>query len=91
MIENQYYVYILTRERNSVFYVGMTSDLIKRVNEHKQGVADGFAKKYNVKKLVYYEIHDNRDVALHREKLIKKWKRKYKIDAIRHGRIFTRN
>ena len=55
MNEQTYFVYILTRERNGVFYVGVTNDLVKRVYEHKQEFAHGFTKKYCVKQLVYYE------------------------------------
>ena len=82
MLEYEYYVYILTKDRNSTFYVGVTNDLKRRVYEHKEEIVTGFTKKYNVKKLVYYEIHNDINEAIHREKIIKKWKRKYKIDAI---------
>ena len=81
-MEDNYYVYILTRERNSVFYVGVTSDLIRRVYEHKMGLVEGFTKKYNIKSLVYYEQFEDIYLAIAREKLIKKWKRQYKINAI---------
>jgi putative endonuclease len=82
MKEHNYYVYILTRQRNSVFYVGITNDLVRRVYEHKEGLIDGFTKKYNVKMLVYYEHTEDIFEAIHREKLIKKWSRKIKVDAI---------
>jgi len=82
MNEQTYFVYILTRERNSVFYVGVTNDLVKRVYEHKQEFAHGFTKKYCVKQLVYYEEYNDIHEAIYREKIIKKWKRKYKINAI---------
>ena len=82
MLEYEHYVYILTKDRNSTFYVGVTNDLKRRVYEHKEEIVTGFTKKYNVKKLVYYEIHNDINEAIHREKIIKKWKRKYKIDAI---------
>ena len=77
-----YYVYILTRERNSVFYVGVTNNLVRRVYEHKMGLVEGFTKKHNIKTLVYYEQFDDIYLAIAREKLIKKWKRRYKISAI---------
>ena len=77
-----YYVYILTRERNSVSYVGITNNLVRRVYEHKIGFVEGFTKKYNVKMLVYYEQFEDVRDAIAREKLIKKWKRQYKINAI---------
>jgi putative endonuclease len=78
----EYYVYILTRERNSVFYVGVTNDLIRRVYEHKNEMVVGFSKKYQTKMLVYYEQFDDIGVAISKEKIIKKWKRRYKISAI---------
>ena len=82
MKDHNYYVYILTRERNSVFYVGVTNNLIRRVYEHKQKIISGFTKKYNVTMLVYYECFHEITAAIYREKVIKKWKRKYKIAAI---------
>ena len=82
MRNHEYYVYILTSERNSVFYVGVTNDLIRRIYEHKHNMIDGFTKKYNVKMLVYYEYFNDIREAIYREKVIKKWKRKYKIHAI---------
>jgi putative endonuclease len=82
MKKHDYYVYILTRERNSVFYVGVTNNLLRRVYEHKKGIISGFTKKYNVKMLVYYEHFNDVLAAICREKAIKKWQRKYKIAAI---------
>lgn len=82
MREHNYYVYILTRERNSVFYVGVTNNLLRRVYEHKEGIISGFTKKYNVKMLVYYEYFNDIYAAINREKVIKKWRRKYKIAVI---------
>ena len=82
MKENNYYVYLLTRERNSVFYVGVTNNLIRRVYEHKEGLIAGFTKKYNVKMLAYYEQFNDIESAINREKVIKKWRRRYKIAAI---------
>jgi putative endonuclease len=82
MREHNYYVYILASERNGVFYVGVTNNLIRRVYQHKEKIIPGFTKKYNVKMLVYYEhFHDIKE-AISREKAIKKWRRKYKIAAI---------
>ena len=72
MRDSYYYVYILARERNSVFYVGVTNNLVRRVHEHKMGLAEGFTKKHNVKKLVYYEPFEDIYLAIAREKLIKK-------------------
>jgi putative endonuclease len=82
MTEHNYYVYILTREKNSVFYVGVTNDLIRRIGERKREVTRGFTKKYQVKILVYYEHFTSIVAALGREKVIKKWKRCYKISVI---------
>ena len=75
-------VYILASKKNGTLYTGMTSDLLKRVYEHKEGLAEGFTKKYGVKLLVYYEIHENPDLAIKREKRIKKWNRAWKINLI---------
>ena len=76
------YAYILASRRNGTLYVGVTSDLIKRVYEHKNNVFEGFTKKYNVKTLVYYEVFDNVKEAIKREKQIKGWTRKKKIALI---------
>jgi len=78
----QYYVYIMAKAKNSTFYTGVTNDLIRRVYEHKNDLADGFTKKYGIKTLVYYEIHQDIHEAIIREKLIKKWKREYKLNVI---------
>jgi putative endonuclease len=77
-----YNVYILAKARNSTFYVGVTNDLIRRVYEHKNDLADGFTKKYGIKMLVYYEMCDDVNAAIWREKLIKKWRREIKMEAI---------
>jgi putative endonuclease len=82
MREHNYYVYILASKRNGTFYVGITNDLIRRVLEHKRGLIEGFTKKYGVHMLVYYEHTSDVNAALHREKIIKKWKRQFKLDAI---------
>jgi putative endonuclease len=78
----QYYVYILASRRNGTLYIGVTSDLPKRVYEHKQELIDGFTKKYGVHALVYYEAHDNIEEAITREKQIKKWERAWKLKLI---------
>ena len=77
-----YFVYIMAKARNSTFYVGITSDLQKRVWEHKNEVADSFTKKHNIKNLVYYEIFDNPENAIRREKRLKKWNRSWKMKVI---------
>jgi len=76
-----FWIYILASQRNGTLYIGVTSNLIKRVWEHKEN-SSGFTKKYNVKKLVYFERHDNNESAINKEKLLKFWKRKWKLDLI---------
>ncbi len=76
------YVYIMTNKNNSVLYTGVTSDLIKRVYEHKNKLIEGFTKKYNITKLVYYEIHESIESAIEREKQIKAGSRRKKIELI---------
>jgi len=77
-----YYVYIMASGYNGTFYVGMTSDLPRRIWEHKEGVVDGFTKKYHVHRLVYVESHTDVQQAIRREKAIKRWGRAMKISAI---------
>ncbi|MDP2912645.1 MAG: GIY-YIG nuclease family protein [Candidatus Omnitrophota bacterium] len=81
-MDRQYYVYILTNQICSVLYVGVTNDLIKRVYEHKKKMVDGFTKKYNIDKLVYYEEYSDIIEAITREKQIKAGRRKMKIALI---------
>ncbi|MBX9726643.1 MAG: GIY-YIG nuclease family protein [Rickettsiales bacterium] len=78
----QYYVYILSSQRNGTLYIGVTGDLIKRTWEHREGFVDGFTKEYDVKMLVYYEIAVSPDAAIVREKQMKKWNRKWKLELI---------
>ena len=78
----QSYVYIMTNRKNTVLYVGVTSDLIKRVYEHKAKVVEGFTKKYNIVKLVYYEVCEDIENAILREKQIKAGSRQKKIRLI---------
>lgn len=78
----EYYVYILAKAKNSTFYTGVTNNLAKRVYEHKNNVIKGFTTKYDVKMLVYYEIYSSIEEAIRREKLIKKWRRSIKLEAI---------
>lgn len=75
-------VYILTSRRNGTLYVGVTSDLVKRVHEHRHGLADGFTRKYGVHQLVYFELADDMLAAIAREKQIKKWNRAWEIALI---------
>jgi putative endonuclease len=76
------YVYIMTNKNNTVLYTGVTSDLVKRVYEHKNKLADGFTKKYNAVKLVYYEVFDDISEAIRREKQIKGGSRDNKVRLI---------
>lgn len=76
--EHRYFVYLLTNWNNKVMYVGMTNDLIRRVYEHKTKAVKGFTEKYNVHKLVYFEETSDVNVAITREKEIKKWRREKK-------------
>ena len=80
--DNQYYVYILASKRNGTLYIGVTSNLIKRIYEHKNNLIDGFTKKYNIHNLVYYEIIEDVNSAIAREKQLKIWKRNWKIELI---------
>ena len=77
-----YWVYILASAPGGTLYVGVTNDLMRRTYEHREGLADGFTKKYDVKRLVYFEPHDTANAAIQREKNIKHWSREWKIDLI---------
>jgi len=77
-----YYVYILANKRNGTLYTGITNDLKRRILEHKNNIIEGFTKKYKVHALVYYEETNNINAAIEREKRLKKWNRKWKIDLI---------
>jgi putative endonuclease len=76
------WVYILTNQPNGVLYVGVTSDLVRRVSEHQAGEGEGFTQKYGVKMLVYFERHEEILNAIAREKAIKKWSRRWKVQLI---------
>ena len=78
----QYYVYLLASRRNGTLYIGVTNDLVKRAWEHKNNIVEGFTQKYNVHKLVYYEIATDIESAITREKQMKKWRRQWKIKLI---------
>ncbi len=77
-------VYIMTNYLNTTFYIGVTNNLIRRVYEHKTKLNDGFTSKYNLNKLVYFELTNNIEDALNREKQLKNWKREWKIDLIKN-------
>ena len=80
-----YYVYILASRRNGTLYIGVTSDLLKRVHEHRTDVIDGFTKKYHVHRLVYFEATTDVLSAIQREKRLKAWKRKWKLELIENS------
>jgi putative endonuclease len=82
MKTKNYFIYILASRKNGTIYIGMTNGLQKRVAEHKEGLNDGFTKKYEVNELVYYEIFDNPIDAISREKQLKKWNREWKTRLI---------
>jgi len=75
-------VYILASKPGGTLYIDVTNILVRRVNEHREGLADGFTKRYGVKTLVYFEAHDTIAAALQREKNMKHWSREWKIDLI---------
>jgi len=81
-VEKQPAVYILASKRNGTLYIGVTSDLTKRVWEHKSGMVEGFTKRYSIHRLVWYELHENMESAITKEKRIKEWKRAWKLELI---------
>jgi putative endonuclease len=81
-MDPQYYVYIMTNTHHTVLYTGVTNDLKRRTHEHREGLGGGFTSKYNVRKLVYYEITQDVRAAIAREKQIKAGSRRKKIDLV---------
>ena len=75
-------VYIMASKRNGTIYIGLTSNLVKRIWEHKNNMVDGFTKRYNVHQLVWYELHQSMESAIIREKRLKNWKRIWKLKLI---------
>ena len=75
-------VYILSSKRNGTLYIGVTSDLIQRVWQHKNDFVDGFTNRYGVHNLVWYEVHETMESAIIREKALKRWKRAWKLELI---------
>ena len=84
MIKN-YYVYILTNYEETTFYIGVTSNLLKRVYEHKNKSIEGFSSKYNLSKLVYFEETNSVISAIEREKQLKRWHRQWKLNLIKEA------
>jgi len=81
-MKENFYIYILSSQKRGTLYIGVTSNLIKRVYEHKNSLVDGFTKKYRVHRLVYYELAKDATTALLREKQLKKWNRAWKLRLI---------
>jgi len=77
-----YYVYIMASQRNGTLYIGVTNDLVRRVFEHRNGVVGGFTERHSVKVLVFFEVHVSIEAAIRREKALKRWNRKWKLDLI---------
>jgi putative endonuclease len=84
-VAKKFYVYIMASKRNGTLYVGVTSNLVQRVWQHKEEQVEGFSSKYDVKLLVYFEVHDTAEGAIAREKQIKKWRRVWKLNLIERG------
>jgi putative endonuclease len=79
---SNYYVYILSNKKNGLLYTGVTNNLVRRIYEHKNNLIPGFTKKYNLRCLVYYELQNDINFAIVREKNIKKWNRDWKVEMI---------
>ena len=80
--EQRFYVYILASRRNGTLYIGVTSDLHRRMEEHRSGAVPGFTRRYGVTMLVWFEVHDTLETARQRERTMKCWKRAWKIALI---------
>ena len=91
MLERRYYVYILASQKNGTLYIGLTNNLVKRIYQHKNNLIAGFTKKYNVHQLVYYEEYDNINIAISREKQMKNWERKWKLELIEKDNLLWRD
>lgn len=76
------WVYVLASKKNGTLYIGVTNDLVRRVYEHREGVVEGFTKQHDVKRLVYFEEHETVPLAIQREKNLKHWVRRWKIELI---------
>jgi putative endonuclease len=78
----QFYVYILASQRNGTLYIGVTSNLVQRIWQHKEGLVQGFTMKYHVNRLVYFEVHDCAQREISREKQLKKCRRAWKLEMM---------
>ncbi len=90
-MEKVFCVYIMASGRRGTLYIGVTSNLVRRAWEHREGVIEGFTKQYGVKSLVWYEVHDNAESAITREKRLKEWRRSWKVELIEAGNPFWRD
>jgi putative endonuclease len=90
-MDRAYYVYVLASSRYGTLYLGVTSNLVQRVWQHKEELAEGFSKEYAVKKLVWFEVHNEVYSALTREKQLKKWRREWKIALIQRDNPMWRD
>ena len=90
-MEKTYFVYILASGRNGTLYVGVTNNIVRRTWEHRNGVAEGFTKKYNVHHLVYYEMFGDISLAIRREKKLKKYPREWKMNLIQQDNVEWRD
>lgn len=84
-MSKKYYTYILTHEKNHIFYVGVTNNIKRRMSEHKRATFGTHVGRYNIKKLGYFEEHTDVRIAIQREKTIKKWKKQWKLNIITEG------
>ena len=75
-------IYIISNLHNTVLYIGVTSNLVQRIYQHKEKLVEGFSKQYNLSKLVYFELYDDMEMAILREKELKRWQRKWKEELI---------
>ena len=82
---NNGFVYILTNPGRTVFYIGVTNNLSRRIHEHREKMVEGFSKKYNCTNIVYYEFHETIKAAIVREKQLKNWRREWKLNLIRES------
>ncbi len=89
-MKKKYFVYILASDRNGTLYTGITNDLHSRIEEHKSKKVKGFTEKYNVTRLVYYEVFNDIEEALIREKRLKRWNRAWKISLIEENNPYWR-
>jgi putative endonuclease len=90
-MDRQSYVYLLASKPYGTLYIGVTADLLQRVWQHREKVADGFTKRYGVTQLVWYEVHEDIMAAITREKQLKEWKRAWKIELIQKTNPYWRD